>query len=88
MTLADQGDRVQVETLVQDMQQVTRGTVEMAYVDQGYTGPTVAEAAQSHGIRLEVSNPLWPNAAYCCRTGGLSSQASLGPLVATACARL
>ena len=26
----------------------------MAYVDQGYTGPTAAEAAQSHGIRLEV----------------------------------
>jgi len=26
----------------------------MAYVDQGYTGPTVAEAAQNHGIRLEV----------------------------------
>ena len=26
----------------------------LAYVDQGYTGPTAAEAAQSHGIRLEV----------------------------------
>jgi transposase len=33
---------------------VTGDTVEMAYVDQSYTGPTVAEAAQSHGIRLEV----------------------------------
>ena len=29
-------------------------TVELAYVDQGYTGPNAAEAAQSHGIRLEV----------------------------------
>ncbi len=54
VTPADQGDRAQVETLAQDMQQVTGGTVEMAYVDQGYTGPTAAEAAQSHGIRLEV----------------------------------
>ncbi len=41
------------------MQQVTGGTVEMAYVDQGYTGPTAAEAAQGHGIRLEVvKHPL------------------------------
>jgi transposase len=54
VTPADQGDRAQVEALAQDMQQVTGGTVEMAYVDQGYTGPTAAQAAQSHGIRLEV----------------------------------
>ena len=26
----------------------------MAYVDQGYTGPNAAEAAQQHGIHLEV----------------------------------
>ena len=54
VTPADQGDRAQVEALAHDMQQVTGGTVEMAYVDQGYTGPNAAEAAQSHGIRLEV----------------------------------
>src|ERR1700739_138954 len=54
VTPADQGDRAKVEALVEDMQQVTGGTVEMAYVDQGYTGPTAAEAVQSHGIRLEV----------------------------------
>jgi len=54
VTSADQGDRTQVEALAQDMQQVTGGTVEMAYVDQGYTGPNAAEAAQSNGIRLEV----------------------------------
>ena len=54
VTPADQGDRAQVEALAQDMQQVTGGTVEMAYVDQGYTGPNATGAAQSHGIRLEV----------------------------------
>jgi len=54
VTPADQGDRAQVETLAEDMQAVTGGTVEMAYVDQGYTGAVAAEAAQSHGIRLEV----------------------------------
>lgn len=56
---ADQGDRAQVEALAEEMQQVTGGTVEMAYVDQGYTGPVAAEAAQSHGMRLEiVKHPL------------------------------
>jgi transposase len=45
--------------LAEDMQAVTGGTVEMAYVDQSYTGPNAAEASQSHGIRLEVvQHPL------------------------------
>ena len=35
-------------------QQVTGRTVELAYVDQGYTGPNAADAAKQHGIRLEV----------------------------------
>ena len=59
VTAADQGDRAQVETLAEDMQAITGGTVEMAFVDQGYTGPNAAEAAQNHGIRLEgVKHPL------------------------------
>ena len=33
--------------------------MELAYVDQGYTGPKAAEAASEHGIRLEVvKHPL------------------------------
>ena len=43
VTAADQGDRAQVETLAEDMQAITGGTVEMAFVDQGYTGPNAAE---------------------------------------------
>lgn len=59
VTPADQGDRAQVETLAEQMQAVTGNTVEIAYVDQGYTGPNAAEAAQNHGIRLEVvKHPL------------------------------
>ena len=54
VTPADQGDRSQVEALAQQMQQVTGDTVELAYVDQGYTGVAAAEAADQHGIRLEV----------------------------------
>jgi transposase len=54
VTPADQGDREQVAALAQGVQQVTGGMVELAYVDQGYTGPNAAQAAQQHGLRLEV----------------------------------
>ena len=54
VTPADQGDRAQVGALAEDVQKLTGNTVELAYVDQGYTGPNAAEAAQQHGIRLEV----------------------------------
>jgi transposase len=54
VTPADHGDREQVAALAQQLQQVTGGAVEMAFVDQGYTGPNAAEAAQQHGLRLEV----------------------------------
>src|SRR5271154_3555923 len=54
VTPADQGDREKVAALAEEVQQVTGGTVELAYVDQGYTGPNAAQAAQQHGLRLEV----------------------------------
>jgi transposase len=54
VTAADAQDRAQVEQLARQVQDVTGDTVELAYVDQGYTGDTAAEAAAAHGIRLEV----------------------------------
>ncbi|MHB1022129.1 MAG: IS5 family transposase [Acidobacteriaceae bacterium] len=54
VTAASEGDREQVAALAEQVQQVTGNTVEIAYVDQGYTGPNAAAAAQQHGIRLEV----------------------------------
>jgi transposase len=54
VTPADHGDRAQVATLAADVQKLTGNTVELAYVDQGYTGSNAAEAALQHGIRLEV----------------------------------
>jgi len=54
VTAADEGDRTQVTALAEQVQKVTGNTVELAYVDQGYTGPNAAEAALKHGIRLEV----------------------------------
>ena len=36
------------------MQTETGETIEIAYVDQGYTGENAADAAEEHGIKLEV----------------------------------
>ncbi len=54
VTAASDRDREQVATLAEEIQQVTGNNVELAYVDQGYTGSNAANAAQEHGLRLEV----------------------------------
>jgi len=54
VTAADEQDRAQVSELAERMQAETGETVEIAYVDQGYTGENAADAAEGHGIRLEV----------------------------------
>jgi transposase len=54
VTPANEQDRAQVGQLAEAVQEVTGETVELAFVDQGYTGETAAEAAAAHNIRLEV----------------------------------
>ncbi len=54
VTPASEQERAQVAELAQAVQEATGHTVEIAFVDQGYTGPEAAEAAQGQGIRLEV----------------------------------
>jgi transposase len=54
VTAATEQDRAQVERLAEEVQRITEQNVELAYVDQGYTGETAFQAAQKHGIRLEV----------------------------------
>lgn len=54
VTPADEQDRAQVGELAQAIQDVTGARVELAYVDQGYTGDDAAQAAEVHGIQLEV----------------------------------
>ena len=54
VTPADVGDRDMVGPLTQAVQAETGGRVDLAFVDQGYTGATAADAAQDHGIALEV----------------------------------
>jgi transposase len=54
VTPADEQDRAQVGELARQVQQITEENVELAYVDQGYTGEAAEEAAAQHGIQLEV----------------------------------
>lgn len=54
VTAADQQERAQVADLVSAVQQVTGENVQLAYVDQGYTGQEPAAVAEKQGVRLEV----------------------------------
>jgi len=54
VTPANASERAQIAALADEVQAVTGQTVEVAFVDQGYTGDDPAAAAAEHGIRLEV----------------------------------
>lgn len=54
VTSADEQDRQQVRALAEEIQEVTGGTVELAFVDQGYTGDQPASDAAAAGIELSV----------------------------------
>jgi transposase len=54
VTPAKEQDREQVAQLAQQVQAITDQSVEVAFVDQGYTGDQPLGAAAEQGIRLEV----------------------------------
>ena len=54
VTPADVGDRTAIKRLAADIQDATGQSVKLAYVDQGYTGETAADAAAAEGIALHV----------------------------------
>ena len=54
MSPVNRDDRAKVGRLAEAIQVATAQSVELAYVDQGYTGERPAAAAQDHGIALEV----------------------------------
>ena len=54
VTPADEQDRTQVGELARQVQQITGENVELAYVDQGYTGEAAEQAAAEHRIQLQV----------------------------------
>jgi transposase len=53
-TPANEQERAQVAALASDVQAVCNQSVQVAFVDQGYTGEDASQAAQQQGIRLEV----------------------------------
>jgi len=54
VTPANEQERELVGKLAETVQEATGESVELAYVDQGYTGERPATRAESHGMRLEV----------------------------------
>jgi transposase len=54
VTPATADDRAEVGRLADAVQEATGQSVELAYVDQGYTGERPAEAAGAHDVALEV----------------------------------
>lgn len=54
VTPANEQERGEVAALAEAVQEATGETVELAYVDQGYTGEEPREAASKHGIELKV----------------------------------
>ena len=54
VTPANEQDRAQVAELAAQVQEATGETVEVAFVDQGYTGNHPAADAEAQGMRLEV----------------------------------
>jgi transposase len=54
VTPATADDRAAVGRLAEAMQAATGETIEVAFVDQGYTGEKPAAAARERGIKLEV----------------------------------
>jgi transposase len=53
-TPANEQERAQVAALAHDVQVACGQSVQIAFVDQGYTGEDPSQEAQKHGIKLEV----------------------------------
>ena len=51
---ANEQERAYVGELADQVQEATGESVEIAFVDQGYTGERPSEEAEAHGITLEV----------------------------------
>jgi transposase len=54
VTAANEQERAQVAELAREVQEASGQNVEVAFVDQGYTGEEPAQAARTNGIELMV----------------------------------
>ena len=79
VTPANADDRAEVGRIAKAIQAETGESVEIAFVDQGYTGKKPAAAAAEHGIALEVVKlPEAGALSFCCQDDGSSSDPSPG----------
>lgn len=53
-TPANEQERTQVAALARDVQAACGRSVQIAFVDQGFTGDDAAREPKEHGIQLEV----------------------------------
>ncbi len=80
VTPASTDDRAEVGRLSSEVQAETGDSVELAFVDQGYSGPKPAAAARAHGIDLEVVKaPEASAVSSCCHAAGSWSARLPGP---------
>ena len=69
-TPANEQDRSQADKLVQAVREETCASVEIAFVDQGYTSDTAANETGEHGVALHVVKlPHLPDVIGMVRTG-------------------
>jgi len=64
VTPANEQERAQVGALAQEVQDITDHSVEMAFVDEGYTGEQAQQDAAAHGIRLHVIKLSQPKRGF------------------------
>jgi transposase len=63
---ANEQDRAQVGELAAALQAVTGQNVQVAFVDQCYTGEQSAQAAEQTGLNWKWSNITKPSVVLCC----------------------
>ncbi len=54
VSAANENERAHVDQLLANVQEATGQSVEVAFVDSGYTGEEVAAVAAEHGVQLQV----------------------------------
>jgi transposase len=64
VTAANEQERAQVGVLAQEVQDITDHSVEMAFVDEGYTGERAKLDAAAHGITLHVIKLSQPTRGF------------------------
>src|SRR5215216_2312165 len=79
VTPANEQERDQVDELAGQVQEATGGTVEVGFVDQGYTGPAAAQDAAATVLNSWSSSCPKPRKALCsCPDAGSSNGALPG----------